>query len=212
MGTAVVYVMTHDSIGLGEDGPTHQPIEHLASLRAIPNLVVIRPADACETAGAWIEAIRRMDGPTLLALTRQDIPVLEGTDIASVAKGAYVVWESTETPSVVLCATGSEVHVAVGAAEQLADGGIGARVVSMPSWEFFEAQDMSYQREVLPPGTPVLSVEAATPFGWSRWANAHVGMERFGASAPGAVNLREFGFTPDVVAAAARRLVETTHD
>jgi transketolase len=211
MGTAVVYVMTHDSIGLGEDGPTHQPIEHLAALRAVPELVVIRPADARETVGAWTEAIRRMDGPTLLALTRQNVPVLEGTDPASVAKGAYVVWEpepAEEAPRVVLCATGSEVHVALGAAEQLAGDGISARVVSMPSWELFEAQDSDYRASVLSAGVPVLSVEAAATFGWSRWADAHVGIDRFGASAPGAVNLEKFGFTPEAVAAAARRLVE----
>ncbi|MGH8886863.1 MAG: transketolase [Egibacteraceae bacterium] len=208
MGAPVVYVMTHDSIGLGEDGPTHQPIEHLAALRAIPNLVVLRPADGRETVGAWAEAVRRTTGPTLLALSRQDLPVLEGTDPAAVGKGAYVVWEPAEAPRVVLCATGSEVHVAVGAAEQLAGDGIGARVVSMPSWELFEAQDASYRREVLPAGLPALSVEAATTFGWSRWAQAHVGIDRFGASAPGAVNLREFGFTPDEVAQAARRLLQ----
>lgn len=212
MGTAVTYVMTHDSIGLGEDGPTHQPIEHLAALRAIPGLVVLRPADARETAGAWVAAVRRTTGPTLLALSRQGIPVLEGTDPAWVAKGAYVVWEPAETPRVVLCATGSEVHVAVGAAEQLADDGISARVVSMPSWELFEAQDADYRMSVLAPRVPVLSVEAAATFGWSRWADAHVGIDRFGASAPGAVNLREFGFTPDAVAAAARRLVEEEPD
>lgn len=212
MGTTVIYVMTHDSIGLGEDGPTHQPIEHLAALRAIPRLIVLRPADARETAGAWVEAVRHTTGPTLLALSRQDVPVLEGTDPGSVAKGAYVVWEPAETPQVVLCATGSEVQVAVGAAEQLADGGISARVVSMPSWELFEAQDVRYQTSVLPPRVPVLSVEAAATFGWARWADAHVGIDRFGASAPGAVNLRKLGFTPDVVAAAARRLVEEDPD
>jgi transketolase len=207
MGTSVIFVMTHDSIGLGEDGPTHQPIEHLAALRAIPNLVVLRPADARETIGAWAEAVRRTTGPSLLALSRQDLPVLEGTDAAAVTKGAYVVWEPAEAPRVVLCATGSEVQVAIGAAEQLAGEGINARVVSMPSWELFEAQEASYQREVLPEGLPTLSVEAAATFGWSRWAQAHVGIDRFGASAPGAVNLREFGFTPEVVAQAAHRLL-----
>ncbi len=207
MGSSVIYVTTHDSIGLGEDGPTHQPIEHLAALRAIPNLVVLRPADGRETVGAWTQAIRRMKGPTLLALSRQDLPVLEGTDPEQVARGAYVVYQPPEDPRIVLCSTGSEVHVAVGAAEQLAADGVPARVVSMPSWELFEAQGPAYQGEVLPPGVPVLSVEAATTFGWSRWADAHVGIDRFGASAPGGVNFREFGFTPEHVAEVARELL-----
>ncbi|MGH8906699.1 MAG: transketolase [Egibacteraceae bacterium] len=207
MGAPVIYVMTHDSVGLGEDGPTHQPIEHLAALRAIPNLVVLRPADGRETVGAWVEAVRRQDGPTLLALSRQDLPVLGGTDQAKVARGAYVVHAPERDPHIVLCATGSEVHLAVGAAELLAGDGVAAAVVSMPSWELFAAQDAAYQREVLPKGVPVLSVEAAATFGWSRWADAHVGIDRFGASAPGNVNLREFGFTPEAVGDAARDLL-----
>jgi transketolase len=212
MGAPVIYVMTHDSIALGEDGPTHQPIEHLAALRAIPNLVVLRPADGREIAGAWVQAIRRTDGPTLLALTRQDVPVLEQTTADAVAKGAYVVHEPGEAPQVALVATGSEVHVAVDAAALLADEGVATRVISMPSWELFDAQDEAYRREILPRGLPAVSVEAATTFAWCRWAQAHVGIDRFGASAPGGVNLTAFGFTPDAVASAARDLLRTPRE
>jgi transketolase len=210
MGAPVVYVMTHDSIGLGEDGPTHQPIEHLAALRAMPNLVVIRPADARETVGAWVQAIKRVQGPTLLALTRQGVPVLERTDPESVAKGAYVVHDPGANPQVALVATGSEVHVAVDAAGLLAVEGVATRVVSMPSWELFKAQDETYRRDVLPRDVPTVSVEAAATFGWSEWADAHVGIDRFGASAPGSVNMEKFGFTPEVVAATARDLLEAS--
>ena len=166
MGLPTVYVMTHDSIGLGEDGPTHQPVEHLAALRAIPNLHVLRPADATETVGAWRSAIARTDGPTLLALSRQDLPVLEGTDAEEVPRGAYAVTDVAE-PDIVLVATGSEVHLAADAATLLGERGVAARVVSMPSWELFEVQHDDYQEAVLPGDVPVLSVEAATSQSWS---------------------------------------------
>ena len=208
-GLPVIYVMTHDSIGLGEDGPTHQPIEHLAALRAIPNLHVLRPADARETVGAWRHAITRLDGPTLLALTRQDLRVLEGTDDGKVQLGAYVVEDAgDDLPDVVLVATGSEVEVCVDAAAVLAEQDVAARVVSMPSWELFELQDEDYQDDVLPDAVPVLSVEAATTFGWSRWADDHVGMDRFGASAPADELFEEFGFSPGAIAEAALELLE----
>jgi transketolase len=205
MGLPVVYVMTHDSIGLGEDGPTHQPVEHLAALRAIPNLHVIRPADGRETVGAWQQAIARTDGPTLLALTRQGVPVLDGTAPEAVAAGAYAVLEA-EDPDVVLVATGSEVHLAVEAAEVLAERGTTARVVSMPCWELFEARDEDEQDALLPPDVPVLSVEAGTSFGWARWADGHVALDRFGASAPAPELFTAFGFTPEAVADAAEDL------
>ena len=206
MGVPIVYVMTHDSIGLGEDGPTHQPIEHLASLRAIPNLHVMRPADANETAGAWRHAVQRTDGPTLLSLTRQNVPVLAGTSAEAVTHGAYPVVDAAE-PDVILVATGSEVHLAVEAADQLKLKSLAAKVVSMPSWELAEARPSESLAELFDPGVPVLSVEAATSFGWARWADDHVAMDRFGASAPHTDLYQAFGFTPDAIAAAASDLV-----
>jgi transketolase len=206
MGLPVVYVMTHDSIGLGEDGPTHQPVEHLAALRAIPNLHVMRPADARETVGAWQQAITRTDGPTLLALTRQNVPVLEGTAAEAVAAGAYVVREA-ESPDIVLVATGSEVHLAVDAAALLAERDVAARVVSMPCWELFEARGDDDHEALLPSDVPVLSIEAATSFGWGRWADHHVALDRFGASGPAEQLFEQFGFTPDAIARAAQDLL-----
>lgn len=208
MGIPVIYVMTHDSIGLGQDGPTHQPIEHVASLRAIPNLNVLRPADARETVGAWREAIARTDGPTVLVLTRQSVPPLDGSDPARVRDGAYVLDDDGREPDVVLLATGSEVHIAVEAGRALAEDDIVARVVSMPSWEHFEIADPDYQDEVLPPDVPVLSIEAGTTFGWGRWADDHVGIDMFGASAPGEEVLAEYGFTSPAVADAAMALLD----
>jgi transketolase len=205
----VIYFWSHDSIGLGEDGPTHQPVEHLAAMRAMPGLRVIRPADANESAHALRVAIER-DGPTALILSRQNIPVLEGTDTLAVNldKGAYVLVDGGDDPDLVLIGTGSEVSVCVGAAELLADEGVAARVVSMPSWELFDEQDDDYQDEVLGSGAPILSVEAAASFGWSRWADDSVALDHFGASAPGAEVLADFGFTAENVAERARTLLE----
>ena len=206
----VIYFWTHDSVGLGEDGPTHQPIEQLAAMRAMPGLRVIRPADANESAQALRVAIER-GGPTALILSRQNIPVLEGTAAlaANLEKGAYSLIDGGDEPDLVLIGTGSEVSVCVGAAELLAAEGLTARVVSMPSWELFEEQDDDYQDAVLGgPGLPVLSVEAAASFGWSRWADDSVAIDHFGASAPGAQVLAEFGFTPENVAERARVLLD----
>jgi transketolase len=206
----VVYSWTHDSVGLGEDGPTHQPIEHLAALRAMPGLRLIRPADANETAAAWKVAVGS-DGPTGLVLTRQKVPVLEGTAGAPVERGAYVL-VAADDPDVVLVGTGSEVSVCVDAAALLGQSGITARVVSMPSWDLFALQSDAYQDEVLPPPVPTLAVEAGTSFGWDQWVDESVSIDRYGASAPGAVALANFGYTPDNVAERARQLISDLED
>jgi transketolase len=205
----VIYSWTHDSVGLGEDGPTHQPIEQLAAVRAMPGLRVIRPADANESAQALRVAIER-DGPTAMILTRQGIPVLEGTAELgdNLERGAYVLADGGEDPDVVLIGTGSEVSVCVDAAKLLSDEGIAVRVVSMPSWDLFDEQDDDYQDSVLGPGAPILSVEAATSFGWSRWADDSVAIDHFGASAPGDQVLAAFGFTGEHVADRARVLLD----
>jgi transketolase len=213
MHQRVVYVMTHDSIGLGEDGPTHQPIEHLPALRAIPGLQVLRPADGDETVGAWRAALEA-DGPSVIALTRQGLPPLGDKPPDAVTRGAYVVRDvlpeggSDGDPDVLLLGTGSEVQLCLAAAESLANEGVAARVVSMPSWELFAAQDTGYRDEVLPPHVRArVAVEAAAPFGWERWVGdlgTVLGMERFGASAPAEVLFERFGFTPERVAEAAR--------
>ena len=206
----VVYSWTHDSVGLGEDGPTHQPIEQLASVRAMPGLRVIRPADANETAHAWRIAVEG-DGPTALILTRQGVPVLDGTadNFEGVARGAYIVRDDgSGEPDLILVGTGSEVAVCLGAADLLETEGRLVRVVSMPCWDLFEAQDDDYMDSVLPAGVPTLSVEAASSFGWARWADDCVSIDRFGKSAPGNVVLEHFGFTPENVADRARELVQ----
>jgi transketolase len=207
----VIYSWTHDSVGLGEDGPTHQPIEQLAAVRAMPNLRVIRPADANETAQAWRIAVDST-GPTALILTRQKIPVLaEARDGAAegVPRGAYVLRPETDggPPDIILIGTGSEVHVCLNAVSPLADRGIRARVVSFPSWELFALQDQAYQSEVFPPGVPRLAVEAASSFGWERYADDSVSIDHFGASAAGERNMTEFGFTPENVTARAEQLL-----
>ncbi len=217
MGQRVIYVYTHDSIGLGEDGPTHQPIEHLASLRAMPGLLVIRPADANETSEAWRVAVQRSDAPTALVLTRQKLPVLSSivADVAAageLARGAYVLADSPSSlPEIILLASGSEVHVALQAWQRLTADGVGARLVSMPSWELFEEQDGSYRDAVLPPSVEKrLAIEAGSSFGWSRYVGLSgdvIGIDRFGASSPGSTNMEEFGFTPDNVERRARALL-----
>lgn len=211
----VIYVFTHDSIGLGEDGPTHEPIEHLASLRAMPNLTVIRPADANETAVAWRVALEHRGGPVALALTRQKLPVLDRTTLASadlLRRGAYVLTDAGNgQPNIILIATGSEVQLALEARQRLAARAIGARVVSMPSWELFEQQPDSYRDEVLPPSvTARLAIEAASPHGWHRYVGtmgAVIGMTRYGASAPYHVLMEQFGFTADNVTSRALALL-----
>ena len=204
MELPVIYVWTHDSIGLGEDGPTHQPIEHLASLRAMPGLVVIRPADANETALAWRAALERTDGPTALVLSRQTLPVLADVPRDAVANGAWIVEDGDD---IVLIGTGSEVQLCLFARGLLSKDGIAARVVSMPSWELFRAQDQRYRDEVLPARRPRLAVEAASSFGWCAYADATVSLDHFGASAPAEDLWREFGFTSEAVAASARELL-----
>jgi len=215
MGLPVIYVMTHDSIGLGEDGPTHQPIEQLASLRALPGLTVIRPADANEVTVAWRETIRRRTGPTMLVLTRQSVPVLDRATLGSAegtARGAYVLArEDGERPDLLLIASGSEVALALKACDVLAGSGVCVRVVSMPSFELFREQTAAYREEVLPAAvTARLAIEAASPFGWSEWVGDEgdvIGIERFGASAPADVVMREYGFSVEHVLERARRLL-----
>ena len=217
MGLPVVYVLTHDSIGLGEDGPTHQPIEHLAMLRATPNLNVIRPCDMVETAEAWEIALTQTGTPTAIALTRQSVALCRTAHTARnlTARGAYLLRNSSNRLSVVLLATGSEVALAVEARELLEAKGIGTRVVSMPCWELFEAQDEGYRRRVLPRGAARVAVEAASRLGWDRWLcgergnerkSAFVGMTGFGSSAPGPELYRHFGITAEAVASAAEAL------
>ena len=201
----VVFVWSHDSVGVGEDGPTHQPIEHLASLRAVPGLRVIRPADANEAAGAWRVAIDS-PGPTALILTRQTVPVLEGASQGAVSQGGYVLAESQDA-SVTLVGTGSEVQVCVDAAALLALDDIGARVVSLPCWELFSQQTPEHRSAVLRPELPSLSVEAASTMGWHRWVDEAVGIDRFGASAPGGEVMERLGINASNVAARARALI-----
>ena len=212
MEQPVIYVFTHDSIGVGEDGPTHQAIEHVMALRAIPNLTVIRPADACETAYAWRIALTNTAGPTALILTRQGVPTItDARSAEGVARGAYILRRGGDTPAIILIATGSEVHLAVQAHEVLAAEGISARVVSMPSWELFAQQSATYKAAVLPAAVPRrLAIEAGITQGWEGYTgpSGHVlGIDRFGASAPGARLFAAFGFTTQHVTAAARSLL-----
>jgi transketolase len=214
-GLHVIHVWTHDSVGLGEDGPTHQPVEHYAALRAIPNLWFVRPGDANETSAAWALAVERRDGPVALALTRQKLPVLAGTaEMArdGVARGGYVLRDTTGgDPALILIATGSELQLAVAAAETLERDGIATRVVSLPCWERFEAQDAAYRDAVLPPTIRKrVSVEIGVSLGWERWVGdegAIVGLDHFGASAPAGTIFEHFGFTADRVADVGRRVV-----
>jgi len=215
MGLHVIYVFTHDSIALGEDGSTHQPVEQLAGLRAVPKLVVIRPGDANETAVAWRVALQTPDQPVALVLTRQNLPTLDRGVFAAaegLRRGAYVLDGPNEArPSLILLASGSEVSLVVAAADRLRGEGIAVRCVSMPSWELFEAQPQSYRDEVLPPQTTArLAVELGVRQGWDRYIGGRgdmVGLDAFGASAPAKVLLDKYGFTVDAVVARARRLL-----
>ena len=214
-GKHVVFVYTHDSIAIGEDGPTHQPVEHLAMLRATPGMTTIRPADANETAEAWRQAILKSDGPTALVLTRQKLPVLDQLEYgpaSGVARGAYVLEDSEQTPpDLILIASGSEVHLALEAAGLLRGEGVAARVVSMPSWELFEAQPQEYRDLVLPPDVKVrLAIEAGATLGWHKyvgWEGDVLGVDRFGESAPGGKVMEEFGFNAENVVARAKALL-----
>ena len=215
MKLRVIYVFTHDSVAVGEDGPTHQPVEQLAALRAIPNLVVLRPADANETAVAWQLALNRQEGPSALILSRQKLPIIDRTGLASaegVHRGAYILAEAPQgTPEILILATGSEIHLALAAYEKLTQEGVAVRVVSMPSWEVFEAQGANYREEVLPAKIKArLAVEAAVSMGWERYVGLDgkvIGIDRFGASAPGAIVLEKFGFTPESVVTAVREML-----
>lgn len=208
----VLWVMTHDSIALGEDGPTHQPVEHIASLRLIPDLTVIRPADGNETSGAYKVAIEDRHHPTLMAFSRQNLPNLEGSSIDNVAKGAYILSDNSDgTPDIILIGTGGETYLCVDAAAKLREEGKKVRVVSMPSWELFEKQDAAYKASVFPASVKKrLAVEAGVSFGWCRYVTdegATISVDTFGASAPGGVVLEKFGFTVDNVVAKAKELL-----
>jgi transketolase len=207
MGLEVAWVYTHDSIGLGEDGPTHQPVEHYAALRAIPGLSVFRPADANETSWAWGVILEELEGPAALVLTRQNLPILDGTSREGVARGGYVLEEADGDAQIVLVSTGSEVWLCRDARERLQADGIPTRVVSLPCWELFGSQDDAYRASVLPAGVPKLSVEAGVQEGWRRWVDACVSLERFGASAPGEVVLEKLGFSVENVVARAKDLL-----
>jgi transketolase len=211
MKLPVAWVFTHDSVALGEDGPTHQPVEHLLALRAIPQLTVIRPADAAETAEAWRVLLEDLDGPGVLALSRQGIPALgrgeDGVAAADgLARGAYVLRDADDARATIV-GTGAELGVALAAADMLASEGVPARVVSMPSWELFDAQDLEYQAQTIPVELVSVSVEAGVTLGWERWVDSAVGIDRFGASAPGGEVLERLGITPQAVAERVRALL-----
>jgi transketolase len=213
MRLPVVWVFTHDSVALGEDGPTHQPVEHYAALRAIPGLTVVRPADAAETAEAWRVALEECDGPVCLLLTRQSVPVLDRRLLVpadGLARGAYVISDAVDgRAEAVIAASGSEVALALDAQERLHGEGIAVRVVSMPSWELLDRQPGGYLASVFPPGVPVVAVEAGVAQGWERFAHRMVSVERFGASAPGAEVVDRLGVNADAVAAAIRHVAAT---
>lgn len=206
-----IFIYTHDSIGLGEDGTTHQPIEQLAGLRSVPNLVVIRPADANETVAAWRVALEYTGGPVALILTRQEIPIMDPEKTGGLEKGAYILSESEKTPQVILIGTGSEVHLLLAAQQQLKEENIAARVVSMPSWELFEKQDAAYKEKIFPKAIRKrLAVEAASPLGWQKYVTDDgdvIGIDKFGESAPGEEVMKEYGFTTENVVARAKALI-----
>lgn len=219
MKLGVVFVFTHDSIAVGEDGPTHEPIEQLASLRAMPNLLVIRPAEANEAAVAWRVAIQSRDRPVALILSRQSVPTLDRTQFAAadgLLRGAYVLADAPNgPPDIILIATGAEVGLVVAAGQKLAEIKIKARIVSMPSWELFEAQPQEYRDSVLPPSVHArLAVEAGATQGWHRYVGDRgdvIGVDRFGASAPGPIVMREYGFNVGHVCARATALLKKNH-
>jgi transketolase len=212
----VIYIWTHDSIALGEDGPTHQPVEQLAGLRSIPNMLVIRPSDATETVEAWRVALEHRDGPVGLVLTRQAVPVLDRTRLSAASglrRGGYVLADADRRRlDVILIATGSEVSLALSAHAQLTKDGIGSRVVSMPCWELFDRQSQRYREDVLPsPVRARVSIEAGSPFGWERYVGtdgAIIGVNGFGASGPGSLVMREFGFTTEHIVKAAKAVIK----
>jgi transketolase len=217
MKAHTILIFTHDSIALGEDGPTHQPVEQLLGLRSIPDMTLIRPADANETAAAWQIAVEHKDGPVTLVLTRQKLPVLDLNQYPQiregVKKGGYVLADSKDgaRPQIILVATGSEVHVALEARVQLEKEGIKARLVSLPSWNIFQKQPEDYRQKVIPADIPILAIEAGTTLGWVSYVGpsiSSIGVNRFGASAPGDVVLREYGFTADNVVKQAHALLQ----
>jgi transketolase len=205
-----IFVMTHDSIGLGEDGPTHQPIEHLASFRAMPNIYMMRPCGGTETAGAYKFAVEKRDAPTVLALSRQGMPNYDGCTMEGVGKGGYVVSDCEGTPSHILIGTGTELQIAMEAADQLKAEGVAVRVVSMPCTDLFDEQTAEYQESVLPKAVKKrVSIEAASTFGWLKYVGSEgkcIGVDRFGASAPAGRIYEEYGLTSDAVVAAAKAL------
>ncbi|MBA7604580.1 Transketolase [subsurface metagenome] len=217
MGIRVIYIFADDSVGMGEDGPTHQPIEQVMGLREVPDLVTLRPADATETAAAWKVAMERSNGPTALILSRQNLPVLDRTELApasEVQHGAYILWEAATSPDVIVIGTGSEVHIALGAGKILQENGVKTRVVSMPSWELFDAQPLDYRNTVLPPKIRTrISIEAGTPLGWERYIGLDgvaIGISRFGASAPGSIIYEKLGLTVQHVVDEALKLLHGT--
>jgi transketolase len=217
MGLRAIFIFTHDSIGVGEDGPTHQPIEQIMNLRQVPNMTVIRPADANETLEAWRVALTNTQGPTTLIFSRQNLPVLDRSVCAAAAgsrQGGYILWDSPANPELILIATGSEVAMTLSAAQKLALEGISVRVVSLPSWEIFDQQPQEYRNKVLPPQvTARIAVEAGIKLGWEHYVGLQgkiIGMETFGASAPGPVLYEKFGFTADKIIAAVKELLQRT--
>ena len=211
MGMPMIYIMTHDSILVGQDGPTHQPVEHLLALRAMPNLVVYRPADANETLVGWRLALESQDKPYVLALGRHDVPVLSQVNMQDATKGAYILEKDADEPDLILIATGSEVETALEVKKQLRNYRV--NIVSMPSWELFDEQDQAYRNQVLPPSvTKRLSLEWGTTIGWERYVGPHgrsIGVNEFGKSAPAKDLVADYGLTVDEIVAIARDLIET---
>lgn len=217
MKQRVIYIFTHDSVGLGEDGPTHQPVEHLAGMRAVPNLTVIRPADATETSEAWKIALQNVHKPTAIVLTRQKVPVLDRKEVASasgVHRGGYILWQTSSSPRVILIGTGSEVHVALEAGMILQKKGISVSVISLPSWDLFEGQTEEYRNSILPPGVKArVSIEAAATIGWRNYIGDEgiaMGIDRFGASAPYQTVYKKFDLTAKAMVAEAKKLLRGT--